>query len=71
MCACPDAEVPPHWLAYVGVDDVRATTARARELGATIVQDAMEISGYGWFSVFVDPTGATLAIWQAKPCAKG
>ena len=29
----------PHWLAYVGVDDVRAKTAQAKSLGATVLQD--------------------------------
>jgi predicted enzyme related to lactoylglutathione lyase len=61
-----DPNVPPRWLAYVGVDDVRAMTDMARELGATICVDVMEVGSYGWMSVFVDPTGATLALWQAK-----
>ncbi|MFZ5510149.1 MAG: VOC family protein [Pseudomonadota bacterium] len=61
-----DPNVPPHWLAYVGVDDVRAATAKARELGATVVQDVMEVGEYGWMSVFIDPTGAALALWQSK-----
>jgi uncharacterized protein len=70
MFACPDAAEPPHWLAYVGVDDVRAMTERAKKLGANVVQDVMEVPGYGWLCVFVDPTGAPLALWQAKPSQK-
>jgi len=61
-----DASAPPHWLAYVGVDDVRAKTAHARSLGATVLQDVMEVGDYGTMSVFRDPSGATLALWQAK-----
>src|SRR6476661_2125515 len=30
------AGAPPHWLGYVAVPDVDATTARARELGAAV-----------------------------------
>lgn len=67
MYANADPAVPPVWLAYVGVDDIVAATAKARELGATIVVDGMEVGGYGWMSVFIDPTGATLAMWQPKP----
>lgn len=67
MFVNPDPAVPPHWAAYVGVDDVRASTARAKALGATIVVDVMEVGDYGWMSVFVDPTGAPLALWQSKP----
>jgi hypothetical protein len=26
----------------------------------------MEVGTYGWMSVFVDPTGATLALWHSK-----
>ena len=41
MMTNPDASVPPHWLAYVGVDDIEASTRRAQELGATVVQPVM------------------------------
>lgn len=70
MYTNPDPNVPPVWLAYVGVDDIKAATAQARELGATILMDSMEVSGYGWFTVFTDPTGATLAMWQSAPMAE-
>jgi hypothetical protein len=60
----PDAEVPSHWLAYVGVDDIEASTIKARELGATVLQDVMQIADYGWLSVLRDPTGAVFALWK-------
>jgi predicted enzyme related to lactoylglutathione lyase len=63
----PEPNVPPHWLAYVGVDDVRAMTAKAKELGATVCLDVMEVGDFGLMSVITDPTGATLAMWQEKP----
>ena len=56
---------PSTWLAYVSVDDVRAATDRAKSLGATVVRDVTEIPNVGSFSIFIDPTGATLALWQA------
>jgi predicted enzyme related to lactoylglutathione lyase len=64
MFANRDPGVPPHWLAYVGVDDIAASTRRARDLGGTVLQDAMEIAGYGWLAVIRDPTGAVFAMWQ-------
>lgn len=70
MFTNPDPKAPTQWLAYVGVEDVRATTAKARELGATIHVDVMEVGSYGSMSVFTDPTGATLALWQPKPQQK-
>jgi predicted enzyme related to lactoylglutathione lyase len=57
---------PPHWLAYVGVDDVRAATKKAKDLGAKVAVDVMDVAEYGTMSVIVDPTGATLAMWQPK-----
>jgi predicted enzyme related to lactoylglutathione lyase len=57
---------PSNWMPYVLVDDVAAATGKAKELGATIVKEVTEIPGMGWFSVFIDPTGATLAMWQMK-----
>jgi uncharacterized protein len=61
-----DKDLPPHWLAYVGVDDVRAKTAQARTLGAAVLQDVMEVGEYGTMSVIRDPSGAVVALWQPK-----
>jgi len=58
--------VPPHWMAYVGVDDVRASTKKAKDLGAKVVADVMEVGEYGTMSVIADPTGAAIAMWQPK-----
>jgi predicted enzyme related to lactoylglutathione lyase len=55
---------PSAWLAYVNVDDVKASTAKAKELGATVMKDVSEVPGMGWFSIIVDPTGAPLGLWQ-------
>ena len=66
MMTSPTPGAPPHWLAYVGVDDVRASTQKAKQLGAKVVQDVMEVGDYGTMSVITDPTGATLAMWQPK-----
>jgi predicted enzyme related to lactoylglutathione lyase len=65
MMKNPVPGVPSHWLAYVLVEDVRASTEKARSLGAAIVKDVTEVPGYGWFSVLIDPTGAALGMWQA------
>ena len=50
----------------IGVDDLEAMTERAKELGATVLQDVMEVGEYGSMSVIRDPTGAVLALWKAK-----
>jgi predicted enzyme related to lactoylglutathione lyase len=55
---------PSAWLAYVEVDDVKASTAKAKSLGAEITRDVTEVPGMGWFSIIADPTGAPLGLWQ-------
>ncbi|HEY3065634.1 MAG TPA: VOC family protein [Methylomirabilota bacterium] len=55
---------PSHWLAYVGVDDIDASTKKAKELGAKVVMDVTEVGKFGWMSIITDPTGATFAMWK-------
>jgi uncharacterized protein len=62
----PIPGAPSTWLAYVLVDDVKATTEKAESLGATVLKDVTEIPEMGWFSLIVDPTGAALGVWQNK-----
>lgn len=60
MMKNPVPGAPSHWLAYMLVDDIKAATEKARGLGANVVKDITEVEGMGWFSVFIDPTGAPL-----------
>jgi uncharacterized protein len=57
---------PPMWLSYVLVDDIKKATQKARALGAQVLKEAQEVPGMGWLSIFIDPQGAMLALWQAK-----
>lgn len=56
---------PSAWLAYVIVDDVKASTAKAESLGAQVMKGVTEVPHMGWFSIIVDPTSAFLGLWQA------
>lgn len=60
----------PHWLAYVGVPDVDATTARARELGATVMSEPRDIPTVGRFAILKDPQGATIAAFTPDPSSQ-
>jgi hypothetical protein len=62
----PVPGAPSAWLAYVLVDDIAAATKKAKSLGATVMKDVTEVMGMGSFSVLIDPTGAAIALWQAK-----
>ena len=60
--------MPTFWMAYVGVDDINAATEKAKSLGATVHKGPQEIPHVGWFSIIVDPTGATISLFQpAQP----
>jgi predicted enzyme related to lactoylglutathione lyase len=54
------------WLAYVGVDDIKAATAKAKSLGAEICVDSQEIPNIGWMTIMNDPTGSRIALFQSK-----
>jgi predicted enzyme related to lactoylglutathione lyase len=59
--------VPPNWGQYVTVTDADASTAKASELGGTVIMGPMDVMDYGRMSVLADdPTGAVLCIWQPK-----
>ncbi len=53
------------WLPYVEVDSVRAATARAVELGASVMLSPRE-GPVGWRSVVSTAAGGELAFWQGK-----
>jgi len=54
------------WLAYVEVQDIKASTKKAQSLGAKVMKDVTEVMAMGWLSIIVDPTGAMLGLWQTK-----
>ena len=62
LMKAPDPQVPPMWLPYVRVADCDASVARAKRLGANVMKEPTDIPEVGRFAVFVDPTGAALAI---------
>jgi predicted enzyme related to lactoylglutathione lyase len=64
MMTHPVPGAPSAWLSYVMVDDIKASTAKAKSLGATVMKDVTEVMGHGQMSVLIDPTGAALALWQ-------
>ena len=57
---------PAGWLAYVLVEDIHASTEKAKALGAQVMKEVTEVPGMGWFSFIRDPAGAVLGLWQSK-----
>jgi predicted enzyme related to lactoylglutathione lyase len=58
--------VPPHWLHYVGVNDVDATAKKAEELGGHVNVPPTDIPDVGRFAVLADPQGAVVAIYKSS-----
>jgi predicted enzyme related to lactoylglutathione lyase len=57
-------QAPPHWLVYIATDNIDATTARAKELGANVFVEPTDIPNMGRFSVLQDPAGAVFGLFQ-------
>jgi len=60
----PNAQAPPHWLAYVMVENVDASARKAGELGARMLMPPTDIPTMGRIAVFQDPEGAPLGLFQ-------
>jgi predicted enzyme related to lactoylglutathione lyase len=57
--------VPPHWLTYIGVEDVDASASKAEKIGGRILVPPTDIPNTGRFAVLSDPTGAAFAIYKS------
>jgi len=52
----------PHWIGYVGVDDVDAAVDRIKQLGGAVHVPPTDVPNISRFSVVVDPQMATLTL---------
>ena len=57
-------ELADNWTIYLASSDVAATTAAAEEAGASVIMPPMQVGGAGTMAFVIDPTGATVGIWQ-------
>jgi predicted enzyme related to lactoylglutathione lyase len=67
------ANIPPHWLAYLTVNDVDAAVAAAVEHGGRVHVPPTDIAEVGRFSMIADPDGAMLSIiaYAGAPASEG
>ena len=66
------ANVPPHWMSYIRVENVDAKAKKVTELGGNVCVPPTDIPTVGRFCVINDPSGPTLSLIQlseAKPIA--
>jgi predicted enzyme related to lactoylglutathione lyase len=62
------ADVPPHWSVCFAVTDCDATVAKARELGARLTVEPVDMP-IGRFAGLIDPQGASFTVMQPAPSA--
>ena len=60
-------QIPPHWLAYISVDNLDQAVDKAVKNGATVVKPKKKAGDMGVFAVLKDPSGAHIALWQSTP----
>ena len=58
--------IPSHWASYIKHSDVDSVAARAAEAGGTLIMPPMDVMEEGRMAMFIDPTGATVGVWQPK-----
>ncbi len=58
--------IPPHWNVYMTVEDVDALAPQVSEHGGNLMTDPFDVFDAGRMTVATDPTGAVIALWQAK-----
>lgn len=55
---------PPNWCTYVNVDSADDTIAKVEANGGIVFMPPMDVMEAGRMSIFADPTGAVLGLWQ-------
>ncbi len=59
-----EKQIPPHWIAYILVENLDESLEKARKHGASIVKPGSNAGDFGRMAVIADPTGAHIALWQ-------
>lgn len=59
-------ERPGHWNNYVSVANADEATARAKQLGANVLEEPFDVMDAGRMAVLADPGGAVLCVWEPR-----
>lgn len=60
------ADVPSHWVQYIGTRDVDATADAAVRAGGSVMKPPSDMQGAGRYAVLKDPQGALFAIIEPE-----
>jgi predicted enzyme related to lactoylglutathione lyase len=62
-----EGPLPGNLAMYIGVDNLDAYRDRILAAGGTMVVERQEVPNMGAFSLFSDPDGRVLGIWEQQP----
>lgn len=62
---------PPHWIAYLGVDNVDAAVKKVESLGGRTLVPGTDIPSVGRFAFIADPQGAVCAVFTPADGGSG
>jgi len=54
---------PPHWLVHISTPDLKATTEKAKGLGAAVLHEA-QVPTVGEIAIIKDPQGAVFSVYR-------
>ena len=57
--------MPAAWTTYVATADVDETSAKVETAGGTVMMPATQVFEAGRMAMYLDPTGAAIAAWEA------
>jgi hypothetical protein len=60
------AEEGTGWSSNISVDEVDAATEQAKELGASVLVEGLDVPDAGRTSAIRDPSGAAVGLWEPK-----
>ena len=58
--------MPPHWAAYISVDDLEGTVAKAKANGGNVFKEPFDVMDHGRMAVIQDPSGGVVCLWHGK-----
>lgn len=67
----PNPERPGGILNYLLSEDIEADLKKIESAGGRVLVGKKEIPGVGWWAMFEDPTGITLALFQSLSADRG
>jgi uncharacterized protein len=62
----PGATSAPHWLSYIAVESASRSAERARAIGGEVLVEPFDVLDVGRMALVQDPTGAVVALWEAR-----